>query len=167
MLLVVLAGAGCADTTKLIRLSPPSAPLDRNLPAFIATSRDGAYGSQRYGGSGRTTSLLLARALSPHVSRCETADVYSAFEVTLGEARRWGARYLFVPAILHWEDRATEWSGKPDKVEVRIDVYDAQSGIVIHSALVTGQSGLATFGGDHPQDLLPGPFDEFARSLFK
>ena len=117
-------------------------------------------------GSGRTTSLLLARALTAHHSRCETADVFASFDATLAEARRWGARYLFVPAILQWEDRATEWSGKPDKVEVRIDVYDAQSGNVVHSSLITGQSGLATFGGDHPQDLLPGPFDEFARSLF-
>ena len=25
--------------------------------------------------------------------------------------------YLLKPQILHWEDRATEWSGKPDRVK--------------------------------------------------
>jgi hypothetical protein len=31
--------------------------------------------------------------------------------------------YFVIPEILHWEDRATEWSGIPDKIEVKISIY--------------------------------------------
>jgi hypothetical protein len=68
--------------------------------------------------------------------------------------------------ILHWEDRATEWSGIPDKVEIRIDVIESARGDTIDSAIVKRKSGLATFGGDHPQDLLPKPVEDYVASLY-
>ena len=55
-------------------------------------------------------------------------------------------------AILHWEDRATEWSGKADRVKVSLPLY--RSGSLVGSALVTANSSWWTFGGDHPEDLL-------------
>ncbi|WP_428785404.1 DUF4823 domain-containing protein [Vibrio splendidus] len=33
------------------------------------------------------------------------------------------------------------------------------------SGIIEGKSGLATFGGDHPQDLLSEPVSEFMASL--
>ncbi|NCF25983.1 MAG: DUF4823 domain-containing protein [Gammaproteobacteria bacterium] len=40
------------------------------------------------------------------------------------------------------------------------------TGEVIDSALIDGKSKWATFGGDHPQDLLEKPLADYARSLF-
>ena len=68
--------------------------------------------------------------------------------------------------IVHWEDRATEWSLKSDKVEVKITVHDVARGRMLASAVVSGSSGLLTIGGDHPQDLLPEPMDSYVGSLF-
>ncbi len=34
------------------------------------------------------------------------------------------------------------------------------------SAIIKGKSGLATFGGDHPQDLLPKPVGEYIDALY-
>lgn len=73
--------------------------------------------------------------------------------------------YLIFPTILHWEDRATEWSAKPDKVRVKITVVDVKTKVIIKSGIIEGKSGLATFGGDHPQDLLSDPVSEFMASL--
>ncbi len=74
--------------------------------------------------------------------------------------------YLVYPTILHWEDRATEWSAIPDKVEVKIEVVEAATDRSIASAVIKGNSGLAAFGGDHPQDLLPEPIrSSFHRSI--
>lgn len=56
---------------------------------------------------------------------------------------------------MHWEDRATEWNFMRDKVKVKIEFVDAFSGNVESAAIVEGKSGIATLGGDHPQDLLP------------
>ena len=74
--------------------------------------------------------------------------------------------YYVIPEILHWEDRATEWSGLPDKIEVKIIVYDGGTGNEVASTLISGQSKWATFGGDHPQDLLPEPLNNYVESLY-
>ncbi|WP_333692374.1 DUF4823 domain-containing protein [Pseudomonas syringae] len=65
-----------------------------------------------------------------------------------------------------YQDRATEWSMIPDKVEIKVDVVQVSSGDVISSGIIKGKSGLSTLGGDHPQDLLPEPVAEFVDSLF-
>ena len=74
--------------------------------------------------------------------------------------------YYVVPEILHWEDRATEWSGLPDRIEVKIIVSDARRNGEIGSAIISGKSKWATFGGDHPQDLLPEPIKIYVESLY-
>ena len=76
-------------------------------------------------------------------------------------------KYLVYPTILHWEDRATEWSGRSDKVEIKVVVVDVLTGNTITGSIIKGSSGLATFGGDHPQDLLPGPVNQFVSTLYK
>ena len=74
--------------------------------------------------------------------------------------------YYVIPEILYWEDRATEWSGIPDKIEVKVSVYDGQSAKELASTIILGKSKWATFGGDHPQDLLPDPLNKYVESLY-
>ena len=88
-------------------------------------------------------------------------------EQALQSARLGGHDYLVLPTLLHWEDRATEWNFMRDKVQVRIEVVDVFSGQVADSAVVEGKSGIVTLGGDHPQDLLPEPIDDYLQSLLK
>jgi uncharacterized protein DUF4823 len=71
--------------------------------------------------------------------------------------------HTIVVGALHWEDRATEWSGKADRVKVSLPLY--RSGSLVGSALVTANSSWWTFGGDHPEDLLDTPFESYASSL--
>ncbi len=86
------------------------------------------------------------------------------FDQALNSARIGGYSYLVFPTILHWEDRATEWNFMRDKVEVKIDIVDVFSGEAESSTVIDGRSGIATLGGDHPQDLLPDPINEYFRS---
>lgn len=74
--------------------------------------------------------------------------------------------YVRQPVILNWEDRATEWSGIPDKITLKLAVYEVQSGKLITSTVTSASSKWATFGGDHPQDLLPEPMKRFVTPLF-
>jgi hypothetical protein len=74
--------------------------------------------------------------------------------------------YYVEPQILHWEDRATEWSALPDKIEIKISVYDASLGTELASSVLTGRSKWATLGGDHPQDLLPEPVRGYVDALY-
>lgn len=84
----------------------------------------------------------------------------------MDSARKSKSKYLVYPTILHWEDRATEWSSIPDKVEVKIELIDTTSGETATAVVIKGKSGIATLGGDHPQDLLPKPIQEFVASLY-
>lgn len=54
----------------------------------------------------------------------------------------------------------------PDQVEVKIQIIQVSTGAVISSGIASGKSGVATFGGDHPQDLLPEPIEAFVSSLY-
>ena len=88
-----------------------------------------------------------------------------SLEEALQSARAQSAKYVVFPVILAWEDRATEWSGKADRVSVKISIVEVHTEDVLNTAVVSGRSGLATLGGDHPQDLLPLPVDEYLSRL--
>jgi hypothetical protein len=109
---------------------------------------------------------IVASAFAKQIDRVEIGRKLEQPNVAMTKAQELGATYLVTPMIVHWEDRATEWSGISDKVEVRITVRDVASGRTLASAVVSGSSGLWTFGGDHPQDLLPEPMDSYVGSLF-
>ena len=91
------------------------------------------------------------------------------YPASLLVCRSYSAKNIgFGPGEIHHDrrDRATEWSARADKVEVQFEAVDVSSGRRIAKTIIKGRSGLATFGGDHPQDLLPEPIDEFVDQLF-
>ena len=75
--------------------------------------------------------------------------------------------YFIKPVILSWEDRATEWSGRPDRIEIQLVIYDAVTKQELASSSYTGRSKVATLGGDHPQDLLEEPTNAYVNSLYQ
>ena len=159
---------GCADAHQLLRNDRGDGVLlDRNASAFISIPRDGVYGGTVYQGSGQNTAQIILAAFSKYLTRVDVAHTYGEYKESLDQAKKEGYNYLIYPAILEWEDRATEWSAIPDRVSVKITVIDVNRGRVVDSVIVKGKSGLATFGGDHPQDLLPKPIGEYASSLFR
>jgi len=74
--------------------------------------------------------------------------------------------YFVEPIILHWEERATEWSGLPDRIEIQLIIYSTVTNRQIANASFKGKSSWFTFGGDHPQDLLAEPTNEFVQGLY-
>ncbi len=109
--------------------------------------------------------------LSPHALRRLPKRAAPALpdrtkDGALEKAKAGGYTYLIYPVILYWEDRATEWSGIPDKITVEISVIDVATGAVLNSARIEGKSKWATLGGDHLQDLLEKPLTDYARTLF-
>ena len=164
---VVLAVFGCADSHQLVRNAPNSGgKISPGDTIYIAVSRDGVYGAKTYFGSGQMTSQILQSAFLKRVRNVQTAGGAQTFDDSLQAARKANAKYLVFPTILQWEDRATEWSAIPDKVEVKVEVVATSNGQVLESVLIQGKSGIATFGGDHPQDLLPKPITAFVFGLF-
>lgn len=158
--------AGCVDTHQLLRREGAGITLSPADAVLIAVPEDGSYGTDAYPGSGKTTAQTIYAAFAKRTHVATTARSTQSFDEALQSARDNAQKYLVFPTILHWEDRATEWSGKRDKIEVKIEVVDAPSGKIVQSVVVTGRSKWATFGGDHPQDSLPEPIEEFVLSLY-
>jgi len=159
--------AGCADSHQLIKLnSVASVKLNESGSVYVAVPTDGAYGSINYHGSGINTAQIIQSAFFRKVQHVEVAQKHEKISKAMEYAKNKNFEYLVVPTILHWEDRATEWSAIPDQVEVKIEIIELSSGRTIVSGIAKGKSGIATLGGDHPQDLLPKPIEEFVTSLY-
>ena len=121
----------------------------------IAVPQDGQYGGKTYKGSGQAAADATRAAFAQHLQK---ADIVSGtagqgVEQARAAAASAGYGYYCQLEILQWVDRATEWSGKRDTIEVKLSVYDTATGTLIYSAIVQGYSKFWTFGGDHPQDL--------------
>lgn len=169
VLLVVVAGfllAGCSSKYRVDALNAPSARLAPQSSFYVALPKDGAYGNELYPGSGAMAANASVAALSQRANKIEQARTVEDTPQALEAAKQRGLTYVFEPMILHWEDRATEWSGKPDRITLKFTVYDVQSGQAVASTVSRASSKWGTFGGDHPQDLLPVPTQQFVDTLF-
>lgn len=166
LLIFTVLFVGCADTHHLTRTATTTS-LESSSSIYISIPKDGRYGENTYSGSGLTTAQVVLKAFSVHVTNIETAHEYQSFKEALDYAKFNNFKYFVYPSILEWEDRATEWSGIPDRISIKIAVIDTNSGRTLDSAVIEGKSGLATFGGDKPQDLLAKPVMNYVSLLFK
>lgn len=166
--IVLLASilASCADSHQLVRLGGNLQQLDPAGVVYVAVPADGRYGQTTYYGSGQNTAQIIVMAFSNYSNRAESGHVLQDFDGSLESANKAGAMYLVFPTILEWEDRATEWSGIPDKASIKLSIIDVKTGSTLDSVIIKGKSGIVTLGGDHPQDLLPKPTNEYVTSLY-
>lgn len=161
-------GLGCVHSYQMDSGgSPaPSATLSPGVAIYVAAAADGGFGGRLYPGSGATTTREVTTALSAHTSRVRAAPSVASRQANLAAARQTAADYLLEPAIFHWEERATEWSGRPDRIGLRLDLIEVSSGRRIDSTVIAGKSRALSFGGDQPQHLLPVPLASYFSLLF-
>jgi len=167
-LLVVsmLVTAGCASTYIVNESKPIDTKLDSSLPVLISIPKDGSFGNNNYTNSGRMTANAVKSAFVKHVSQVDISENCQG-NTCLSEADSIKYGYYVKPVILHWEERNTEWSGKPDRIEIQLVIYDTVTRKIVASSSFSGKSKWATLGGDHPQELLPKPTDAYVETLYK
>ncbi|MBK9446114.1 MAG: DUF4823 domain-containing protein [Betaproteobacteria bacterium] len=165
-LMAAVLASGCAATYVQRGLIEPTNKLSRDRPVLISTPANGVYGKTEYRASGQITATEVRAAFSRHalgtkvISECRDLQCLSRQTPSV-------RAYLVVPEILHWEDRATEWSGIPDRIEVAVRVYDSEAMNEVAATVISGKSKWATFGGDHPEDLLPEPLGTYVQALYE
>lgn len=154
---------GCTSTYKY-DFDENTDTLEKDKNIAISVSDDGYYGSDVYAGSGRTLSNEIKLALKPYASRAiilrntTTLDDFSNEEIEKYD-------YIIIPEIIHWEDRATAWSGIPDKVEISIEIYDSKREL-LKSATIQGKSSSVTLSTNDPSELLKKPLEAFFKNTF-
>jgi hypothetical protein len=156
--------SACASTYTHQVISAPTAKLERGKAVLVATPKNGSYNGKEYRSSGSQTAVATKAAFARFSN---TVNISTCIDIPCLRAEG-GKKYAYyvMPEILHWEDRNTEWSGKPDRVEIKLVVFDAQRESEVASTVISGKSKWATFGGDHPEDLLPEPITEYVSSLY-
>lgn len=157
--------AGCANHYALHSIQR-SEQLDGKASALIALPQDGMFETITYPGSGRQTARAVAAAFTKHLTRVDIMAAAASSTEQLAAARSGGFDYLVTPSIAHWEDRATEWSGRPDRIEIEIRTLRASTGSTVTLGSVEGRSRWATMGGDSPEDMLAEPLDAYVNWLF-
>jgi hypothetical protein len=158
--------AACSSKYQVDAVQIPVAGLGVQSRFYVMLPRDGVYGSKTYVRSGQMTTTAVYQALVTRGAEAEQATKIEDEKTVIAEAKKNGFDYVFVPTILHWEDRATEWSGKLDRLTMHYAVYEAGTGKEVASTTIRASSKWATFGGDHPQDLLPKTTRQFVDQLF-
>lgn len=169
ILLPIILGAfvfgGCQTTTVSPIASTSNIKISRSDNVYIVTPRDGSYGSTQYTGSGTGVATALEAAFSRYASDAIVGPYADSVASALDAAREKSCSYVVIPRITHWEDRATEWSGRRDKLGLFVRVVRVTDGTEIKSAEISGKSSWFTFGGDKPQDLLREPIAVFVASV--
>jgi len=157
---------GCASTYKHSQQHSLHTWIDPSKGVLISVPNDGSYGNTQYHQSGDVTANAIRTAFSKKAKKADVTKECKDHEcLNTINTEKYG--YYIKPTILHWEDRATEWSGIPDRIEIRLIVFDAITKEKLYDSSYTGKSKWATFGGDHPQDLLPEPTNEFVSNLYR
>lgn len=165
ILMLAILLSGCTATYNINRGNDEGVQLNTTKGVYIIVPKDGRYGDILYSNSGQMTASVIETEFSKyatHVNISRKCTLDSCL-MTLKDS---DYGYLVEPIILHWEDRATEWSGKPDIISVKISVYELSSGDRLSQVILEGKSKWATFGGDHPQDLLSEPVSNYIKSLY-
>ncbi len=163
--LFVLTGCYTAEY-KVDSYNAPSVGLSNVRTAYVAIPEDGRYGDHVYPGSGNQTAISILAAVSQHGPGV-MGKSHQTHNADLTDSKKAGAAYLFEPLILHWEHRATEWSGKPNRITIRIKVYETGTDKVISDSVLEAHSSWWTLGGDHPEDLLPNTIGPFVDRVYR
>lgn len=158
--------AACGNVSAPEVAQAPSEKMERLVSAYVSQPENGRYQTKHYPESGRQVTAEVVAAFAAYLGNIRRGSVVEDREVALATARRLDSEYLIYPEILHWEDRATEWSMISDKLSLRLTVIKTSDGRQIASAVLRGNSAIATFGGDHPQDMLPNLLKPYVAGLF-
>jgi hypothetical protein len=140
--------------------------LDRTAMVYIAVPEDGQFESKSVGGSGQIVAQALGEGFGKRAAKVRIADKYQSRENVLEDARAVGAAYVIVPTIANWEQRATEWSGRPSRLLIRVAVVDAKSAEQLSNTSIEGRSRIMSMTSTSPESLLRDPIESFASSLY-
>src|SRR5690606_13268185 len=165
--ITMLGFAACSSTTHFVRAETVAeAPvLDPAARVYVTLPEDGVFEDKAQKASGAKTQQAVVDALQEHAAVITGTTVESQDDA-LASARRDSCTHVLIPEVRHWEDRATEWSGRRDVLIVGLRLFDAASAALLDEVVIDGRSSRWTFGGDHPEDLLHGPLEAYAASIF-
>jgi len=160
--------SGCGSTSKSKVVAGPVRPpqLRTDSKIYVSMPFDAVSGKHVAIESGRQTAEAIATALSRYNKRVFMSKIPLSLVEGMEAARKIQAEYMVYPTIVEWRDYATEWSGKRDRLKLRIDLIEVATEQRVYSKEFEDRSKWMTDGGDRPSGLLSTPAGTFASDLF-
>lgn len=164
LMMVLLACGGVRINRSM---ADPSFRMPRDSPIYVTLARDGEYGGILQPGSGRAVSRALSEVLSYHNPRVSLAEGAEGAAEALESANALGAAFIVAPEVVSWENRATNWSGKPDRVQLLIRVLRVPGGRPLDATTIRIEGpSVVDLGANGPGALLHGALADYAEQLF-
>ena len=160
---------GCTNSYRVER----SGDATKHVPPLIAGGervlvtipQDGAYGATKYEGSGLSTQQAIIASISGLGANAISGERCADPDAAAAHGKQANSKWVIYARIHQWEDRAIEWSGLPDRIRIELRTISLPSGSPSDITLVEGSSKWATFGGDHPQDMLLPAMKQWAEAI--
>ncbi len=158
--------SGCTSNYDYANMPASQKSLNTDKSVLISVPENGRYTNKHYEKSGEITAKALANAVDPYASSVVITDsCHGSSCLTSANSQKY--TYYMEPKIMHWEDRATEWSMRLDRIQIGVKVYNLATKKELDSSEFVASSKLMSWGGDHPEDLLDEPFREYTKSLYR
>jgi hypothetical protein len=164
--LSILLG-GCSNTHSIVRQNKEVIPQLPFTDTFcIAVNDNSIYSSEKNDLIKSSMSQIIRSSLDEEGIIPTMEYLSHTFYDALVAARTSDCDYMFYTTIVRWENHSKEWSGIPNKGEIRISITDTNTGKNIDSAIISGNSR-RIFSGDDPEDLLSAPVYNYISGFFR
>lgn len=165
---LLFSGLGCTSTYSEKNTSTETPPiLLASSRVFVAIPFDASFKDKVAEGSGKATAHAFYAAFARHLRSTFISRTPMSLAEALDSARALNTEYLLYPNITKWEDRATEYSGVRDKLELKVDFIELSTSRVVFSREISATGKWMSDGGESPVDLLDQPADQYVNSLFR
>lgn len=169
-LFLSIGQAGCS-TAPVATVQPvasgSSIAAERSSVICVLVPHDAAFEGEFYSGSGSEVAEKIRDTLEKIGRSSRLVSLAQANVLTLCKEKE--AALVLQPTILHYEDRATGWSGKPDRIELKLSLYkldqpDQMRSIYYEAKSSIMYSAFFEWGNAKPSALLQ---DDFEHSILK
>ncbi len=148
-----------------IHLRKLNDPLSVGAQVSVQIPENGRFEDTVYSQSGQDTASAFKSAFEVHT---ESVTLLSACqeEACLAGATQAGSKYFAALKLVYWEDRATNWSNKADRLTIKVSIYDVSSSSLLTSSYLHTNTSMGAPSGGHVEDFLPSLANQYVSSLY-
>lgn len=163
ILLSLFLLTSCSSTFQLIQSNKTSIKMELDRDILVTTCKNGFFEDTEYTDSGIKTTKAVENKLRRYAN---TVTVISETSFSkIDKQQLLTCNYVIIPELYLWEDRATSWSGKPDKMMLGLTVYD-NTGTKLNHIEIKGESTSMTLDDNDPIELVNEALDMYIRTIF-
>ena len=166
-LVVLLFGCATAPNEyESIHQYQTNEPLSSDGQISVQTPKNARFDETVYEDSGYKTAAAFKEALESHAKAIKVIDTCE-LNNCLKQAKSNGSKYLMALNLIFWEDRATNWSGKADRLTVKVSTYEVSSGDLLYMSYLHTNTSIYAPSGGHVEDYLPFISNQYVSTLYK